>query len=311
MFVHHGQAPGVQTPPPAPHASGLPEKTGADAWPWYYSLAAFATGFVFAQILIVILYVIWEAAGGNADDDTWFLVLASAINSVVFVFAAVTIARMSGPVSPRDFGLVKAPFGQALAKSIGIIVTYFILLATYNELVNLAPDDAAEKLGGDSGALGMLAFAILVAVIAPIAEEIFYRGMVFRALANGVGIWLGAIISGVLFGAVHVDSVDGDRLLQVVPLGLLGIFFAILYAWSGTLFAPIALHATNNALAVIVFAEEQNSTFGIVLAAVLWVGMIAFCIFGWRFTDNAEPDPPREGFFVSPERPVPYRPPQH
>ncbi|MGB1582298.1 MAG: lysostaphin resistance A-like protein [Solirubrobacterales bacterium] len=304
-----------------------PAKTGADAWPWYYSLTAFIAGFVVAQVFIVFLFAFWAIAGGDAENDTWFTVFASAINSVVFVAAAVFIARLSGPVTARDFGLIRAPFGQALGKSIAIMVSYFIVLAIYNQLVNLTPDDAPEELGANAGILGMFAFAVLVAVVAPFAEEIFYRGMVFRALANGVGVWLAAIISGVLFGAVHINSLDGDRLLQVVPLGLLGILFAILYVWAGTLYAPIALHATNNALAVLVYAEKQDSTFGMILSGVLWLLMMVACTVGWRLTDRdrggmpptlppepsptaAQPKPyvapsvaPSQSFLRNPERP--------
>lgn len=290
--------------PPAPGGPPLTVKTGADAWPWYYSLTAFLGGFVAAQMLIVVLYVFWEAFGGNADDDTWFLVIASGINSVVFVGAAVTVARLSGPVHARDFGLVRAPFAVTAAKSFAVMVGYFILLATYNQLVNLTPDDAPEQLGADTGTLGMLGFAILVAVIAPIAEEIFYRGMVFRALSNGVGVALAAIISGVLFGAVHIDSLASERLLQVVPLGLLGVLFALLYVWTGTLYAPIALHATNNALAVFAFANKQDSDFGMILAGVLWLVMLAVCTFGYKLTDRRQKPPPSESQCLShPERP--------
>lgn len=292
---------GPYEPPKSPP---LTVKTGADAWPWHYALAAFIGGFVAAQMLIVVLYVFWEAAGGNADDDTWFLVIASGINSVVFVGAAVTVARLSGPVRARDFGLVKAPFLITVAKSFAVIVGYFVLLATYNQLVNLTPDDAPEQLGADTGMLGMLGFAILVAVVAPIAEEIFYRGMVFRALSNGVGIALAAIISGVFFGAVHIDSFASERLLQVVPLALLGVFFALLYVWTGTLYAPIALHATNNAIAVFAFAHKQDSDFGMILAAVLWVLMIVLCTFGYKVTDRRRKPTPSEAQFLShPERP--------
>lgn len=291
-------------PPPAPGGPPLTVKTGADAWPWYYSLAAFLSGFLAAQMLIVVLFVFWEAGGGDADNDTWFLVLASAINSVVFVGAAVTIARLSGPVHARDFGLVRAPYWITVAKSFAVMVGYFILLATYNQLVNLTPDDAPEQLGADSGTLGMLGFAILVSVIAPIAEEIFYRGMVYRALSNGVGAVLAAIISGLLFGSVHIDSFASERLLQVVPLALLGILFALLYAWTGTLYAPIALHATNNALAVFAFANEQDSTFGMVLAGVLWILMIGVCTFGYKVTDRRRRPPnPQSQFLARPERP--------
>jgi membrane protease YdiL (CAAX protease family) len=83
----------------------------------------------------------------------------------------------------------------------------------------------------------MFFFALLVAVLAPIAEEIFFRGMIFRSLWNGMGLWPAAIVSGVLFGALHIDATTSERLLQVVPLVVLGVSFALLYSWTGTLFA--------------------------------------------------------------------------
>lgn len=282
----------------------LTVKSGADAWPWYYSLTAFIGGFVAAQMLIVVFFVFWEAGGGDGDNDTWFVVIASAINSLVFLGAAVTVARLAGPVHARDFGLVRASFPAAAAKSFAVLAGYFILLATYSQLVNLTPDDAPEQLGADSGTLGMLGFAILVAVLAPIAEEIFYRGMVFRALSNGVGVVLAAIISGLVFGSVHIDSLSSERLLQVVPLALLGVFFALLYAWAGTLYAPIAVHATNNALAVFAFANKQDSAFGMALAGVLWILMLAVCTFGYKLTDRRRrPSPFDSQVLDHPERP--------
>lgn len=274
-----------------------------------------------------VLGLIWQVGGGDPENDTWFTVLASAVQSVIFVFAAVVIARMSGSVSMRDFGLVRAPFGQALAKSIGIIVAYFILLFSFNQLVDIAPDDAPEILGADTGTFAMLAFAVLVIVFAPIGEELFYRGMVFRSLANGAGVWPGAIVSGVLFGVVHIDSADTDRLLQVALLSVFGVLLAVLYAWSRTLYAPIALHATNNSLAVIGFADKQDSAVGSGAAVALWLLMIALCIFGWRVTDRDAPPPPPapvdpnapvvfvapgsvpEQFFTNPERPDQSPPP--
>ena len=60
----------------------------------------------------------------------------------------------------------------------------------------------------------------------------------------------------------------------------------MLYAWSGTLFAPIALHATNNAMAVGYYASQNDSTLGIVLAVVAWALMITFCTIGHRWTDR-------------------------
>lgn len=300
--------PGQPAPSEAPDRTAL-AKRGADAWPWYYSLAAFFGGFVAAQVVIVFLVVLWLLFGGDPEVDTWFTVFASAVNAVVLVSAAVFIARMSGPVTTRDFGLLRAPFWRTVGKSLAIMASYFVILAIYSELVNLTPDDAPEQLGADTGWLGMLGFALLVAIVAPIAEEVFFRGMVFRSLMNGIGLWPAAVVSGVLFGAVHIDSFDEDRLLQVVPLAVLGVAFAVLYIWAGTLYAPIALHATNNALAVLVFAEDNDSTFGMVLAGVLWLAMMAFCVLAPRLSDredDAAPPPPADPPFpMAPGPPAP------
>lgn len=283
------QPPG--TPPPGTMRVG-----GPDSWPWWYALLAFIGGFVVSQIGVLVVGAIWIALSGGdfeaLSDDTSFTVLASAVSELLFIATAVWVARMSGSVSARDFGLRRAPFWPTFWRALAVMVGYFVLLGIYSQLVNLTPDDAPEKLGAQAGTLGMLFFALMVAVVAPIAEEVFFRGMIYRALRNGIGVWAAAIISGVLFGAMHIDSVDSDRLLQVIPLAILGIAFALLYQWTGTLYATIALHATNNAVAVAAYAEKHNSDFGIVLAVVIWTLMMAFCIVGYRITDPDRTRPP-------------------
>lgn len=291
-----------QVPPPvSPQPPGTPppgsiKPGGADNWPWWFALVAFLGGFVVSQIGVLIVGAIWIAiAGGNFDalsDDSSFTVVASAVSELLFIATAWWIARTSGAVSVRDFGFVRAPFWPTFWRAVGVMAGYFALLGIYSQLVHLTPDDAPEKLGAQAGTLGMLFFAIMVAVIAPIAEEVFFRGMIYRALKNGVGIWAAAIISGLLFGAMHIDSLDSDRLLQVVPLAILGISFALLYQWTGTLYSTIALHATNNSIAVAAYAEKHNSDFGLVLAAVIWAAMMAFCVFGYRLTDPDKRRPP-------------------
>lgn len=296
----HGEGPKPQKPRPA---------AGAAGWPWWYALLAFFGGFAVSQLVILFVYLFWSAGGGSPEDDSGFTVLASALNEFVFVASAYVVARISGSASMRDFGLRRAPFWQTVGKMAVILVSYYVLLATVSTLLDLDPDDVPDELGAGSGAIGMLFFAILVALIAPIAEEFFFRGLVFRSLANGIGVWGGAIVSGVMFGAMHLSSVDGDRLIQVGLLTVFGILLALLYAWSGTLYACIAIHATNNCAAVAGFADKNDSDFGLALAGIFWLLMMVFCATGWLLTDRTgEPDPPPppggQGPLVAPERPI-------
>jgi membrane protease YdiL (CAAX protease family) len=288
--------PPVTPPPPGTPPPGSLGPSGSSGWRWFYALYAFFGGLVVSQIVVLILSGIWVSVNDTTleklSDDSNFIVVASFVSQLLFIGTAVFVARLSGSFRWRDFGLVRAPFWRSVALMAAVMGSYLVILGIYNQLVNLAPDDAPEKLGANAGDLNMLCFALLVAVLAPIAEEIFFRGMIFRALWNGIGLWPAAIASGLLFGSLHIDSLSSDRLLQVIPLAVLGVSFALLYSWTGTLYSTIALHATNNAIAVAAYAEKHNSDFGLVLAGVLWILMMLGCGFGYLLTDKKSDLPP-------------------
>jgi hypothetical protein len=287
------------------------EPTGAEAWPWYYGLLALFGGLIVSLVVSSIIAAIWIVAGGNVHDSG-LIVVGTAIQSVIFIGTVWFLASLRGKATTREFGLLRAPFWPTVGKMAGVMVTYLILLAIYSSLVHISSDDTPDKLGANAGILGMLFFGIMVAVLAPISEEIFFRGMIFRSFANGMGVWGGAIVSGLCFGALHIDSFASSRLLQVVPLAVLGIMFALLYAWSGTLYSTIALHCTNNSLAVIVYANDHHSTFGVVLAIVLWLSMMVACATGWKLTDRGGDEGPKPELPAPPYAPQPtFAPPGH
>ncbi len=88
----------------------------------------------------------------------------------------------------------------------------------------------------------ILAFATLV-VIAPIAEEILFRGYLFGKLKKFVPIWIAILVTSLLFGAVHgAWNVAVDTFALSVVMCLLRIS-------TGSLWAPILLHMTKNSIA--------------------------------------------------------------
>ncbi len=94
---------------------------------------------------------------------------------------------------------------------------------------------------------------LMIAVVAPICEEIFFRGVVFGS-ARAVGLSkTGVAISAVLFAAVHL-------LPLLAPFyALFAVVMCWLYARTGTLAAPIAAHVTMNSLACLGLLLQENS----------------------------------------------------
>ncbi len=94
---------------------------------------------------------------------------------------------------------------------------------------------------GEAGIWG-LAFAIVSAcMLAPLAEELLYRGVLFRSCWNRLGVMPAAILSAMVFSLLHFY--DGYGLASV---GIFGISSALLYAATGSLGAAITLHVLYN-----------------------------------------------------------------
>lgn len=110
---------------------------------------------------------------------------------------------------------------------------------------NATPRSSLEPLASSSRRLDWLALAVLAVAVAPVAEEMFFRGMLYNALRRRLGPISAVPIQAVVFAFAHPFGVQ-----ERVAVGLIGVFLASLYEWRRTLIAPIALHFWMNALAV-------------------------------------------------------------
>lgn len=109
-------------------------------------------------------------------------------------------------------------------------------------------------LNGDFTVKGFYA-AFFYLVVVAFSEEFVFRGFLFTAIDREFGFWIAAVISGLLFGAVHAFmpsikyNYDTSRFIQEIISNLLGqgilggAVFALLYKKSKTLFVPVLVHA--------------------------------------------------------------------
>ncbi|MDO9592411.1 MAG: type II CAAX endopeptidase family protein, partial [Erysipelotrichaceae bacterium] len=86
---------------------------------------------------------------------------------------------------------------------------------------------------------------LTVGIIAPIAEELLFRGLVFHMFNRHMNIKIALIVQGLLFGAFHMNLVQG------LYASVLGIVLGITYLLTGTLWIPIIIHIVNNSVALL------------------------------------------------------------
>ena len=166
------------------------------------------------------------------------------ITAAVWVVPVYIVAIRRRGARAADLGFARAPWG-ASAKLVGSAFVTFIgtsivwgIIARHFR-IPLQPDMLKRFPSGWHG----LALALfLAAVVAPIAEETFFRGFLFAGLRKNYPFWIAAAGSASIFAAGHM--VPG----AILPLFVLGFLFAWLRERTGSLWPSIAMHMLNNAL---------------------------------------------------------------
>ncbi len=87
--------------------------------------------------------------------------------------------------------------------------------------------------------------AVLLVVIVPIGEEVFFRGIVYGGLRTRWGAGAAAVVSAAFFAVAHFQLVHG------LPIFVLGLLLAYLYERTRSLVAAVVTHALNNAVALV------------------------------------------------------------
>jgi membrane protease YdiL (CAAX protease family) len=171
------------------------------------------------------------------------------VQDVVFVLTAIMFARLGGrTVRSWQFGFRPTPVRRAVGLAALTIVAFLLFSAIWVVALDVKEEDTKllNALGTNETALLLAASALLTTVIAPICEETLFRGYIFAALSKWKGWLSGAVLTGILFGAVHLGSAPVEDL---IPLGVLGFALCFLYRRTGSIYPCIAVHSLNNSIA--------------------------------------------------------------
>jgi membrane protease YdiL (CAAX protease family) len=221
--------------------------------------------------------------GGDVSLSAWTLVV---VNSAGFLSVAVLGWRFSraplGEVFPfRPFSPSLLPplvfLAPALMVALGLVVRLVLLLPSGNALEGWMEEFA--ELVAEMFRNQPFATFVAVVIVAPVTEEIFFRGLLLRGFLKRYSPAKAIVVSTLLFSLAHLSPA---QLAATIGLGL---YLGWLYHRTRNLWLPILAHAANNGLAYILAAlevskeparVEEADTLGPWWIGVLAVAAVAF-----------------------------------
>ncbi len=155
------------------------------------------------------------------------------------------LAALGRSTQPGRDVLLGIAVGIALIFAGG--ATLYLVREGFSLITGETPEQPEQIMACVRGAaLGFMAPVVIV--VAPIGEEIFFRGFLHKGLRRRLPVWAAAVLSSLLFGLVHVYP------LLIPSLFVVGLGLALLYERRQSLLAPVVAHAAFNIVGFIAIA---------------------------------------------------------
>lgn len=219
---------------------------------------ALAGWFIAASAAALLGAVSVALAGYDSQDveadrlPLWLTLIQSPFLWIGFIGVPLFVAFTKGRGPRRDFGLHLQPIDVPVAAAVGVaaqLILVPLVSAPFIWLSNTDPDklgEPAQKLADKVvGAPSITLLVLIVAIGAPVAEELFFRGLLLRSIQNRFGVAWAVAGSALAFGITHFQPV------QLPALAAAGACFALLAVRTGRLGPAIVAHMAFNATTVI------------------------------------------------------------
>jgi len=276
-------APAPPAEPPAQAAQpepqeGDPSRSPDPGWPAWTAAVALIGGLAFSLVAGLLLDVpaalIFGVKITNENLPPGLSIADTVVQDIGFVLAAVYCAHLGGrAVRSWQFGLRRPGAGwpRAVAMICVLLFAFLVLSVAWSAIFHPEEETLLKSLGSNEGTALLLLSAALTCVVAPICEEFLFRGFIFTALRSWQGTWPAALLTGLLFGGVHVGSAPA---LDLVPLAGLGFGLCLLYRYSGSLYPCMIAHSLNNSVAFASLEGWGWQTAALIAGSLLGIGAL-------------------------------------
>lgn len=221
---------------------------------------------VVAAISILVLGGLQQGKSAGAVPEppqlsSEVLLLSSAVNLILCAALLVYLLAFRG-LHPVDlFGLRRQKFLKVIGlAALGIVPAWLFVnvfgAALSEWMKTFWPNDMSQDLVEafrNSDSLPAKLLTVFAAVIvAPLVEEIVFRGFVYGVIKRYTDSYFAAVCSALLFATVHF------HVGSLFPLTLLALTFCLAYELTGNLLVPMIMHAIFNATSLVLLALFKN-----------------------------------------------------
>lgn len=208
--------------------------------------------FVSNNLLGLVINRLFGLTGG-----LWFFAAAILTQAALLIGFTLYLAISRLNLTMKDLGIDWKELFTGLKRGLVYGPVVFFLVTMAGALTHLFFPSVDEvqpfaQMVLNAGSMAeILVLSFLAVILAPLSEELYFRGLLFGVLKEELGLQWGVLLSGLVFGLMHFD------LFRLLPLGIGGMALAWLYQKSGSLFAPITAHGVWNGLMLIILLLYQ------------------------------------------------------
>jgi membrane protease YdiL (CAAX protease family) len=213
-------------------------------------------GAIAVALLAVVITILVAALAPRLDPALLFPVLAMSIGLATLVWAA-----LHGRVEALFGDRFRVGLGTLGMAALGWVVVFGLQILVGAVVVTLLGPDAAPEAGGlPSDVLEGPPWSLVLGavVVAPVAEELYFRGFLLQGLWRSFGPRWAIVLSAVVFGIFHFGGARLQTVLPMVSATLIGLVFGYLFVRTRNLAVTVLAHALVNgvAISVVLFLTE-------------------------------------------------------
>ena len=216
-------------------------------WAPFAAMLGAVIAIVLVGVIAQLVQLVLDPDADISSQSDGLLIALTVVQDALLVGAAVfVVAAILRRATPAMFGLRPVRFGTALKWIVAAYAAYWLVNVVLLSIFGEPPEqDLVRDLKDQQDVAILIGFVALTCFVAPLAEELFFRGFMFSVLAGRLGVVAGAGITGVIFGLIHLP---GAPALGVAVLVVFGTALCFLYWKTRSLVPCMALHAFNNAV---------------------------------------------------------------